>query len=229
MSEELNKKVLSMTMNGEMEMKPASLTEMQTFADLLMQSQAVPNWFDTRVKLMGAIQKCLALGINPVIGISKMYYVNGTLAVMSELLLKKVLASGLAQDYNEILIDKEYKTISLANKNLDKEPWAAVVTSRRHSTAVTRESYFTMDDAERAKLSTNPKRDVWQKYQGRMLTHRARSAHLLDNYSDIVGGVEIVEFQPEERDVTQQNKLNGSSQIMKELLNEEVVVPIITN
>ncbi len=165
-------------------------------AKCFVMSKMVPRAFDTPEKVLTAMQYSYELGLKPLTGMRQIAIINGIPSIYGDLPLAMVESSGLLEDIEEYLFDKDYKKICLENKNLDVNIFGAFCRVKRKNRSAT-EKVFTIDDAVYAKL-LNPdgksNRECWAKYPKLMLKYRARSMALKDSFSDVLSGIAIAEY-----------------------------------
>lgn len=175
---------------------------------VLMKGNAFPKTMDTPEKCIAAWNlACTFKGVSAQRALSNMMYVNDALSLWGELPKALAEATGEIEDFEIFVVDDEYNTISPENKNLDKDPFAAICKVKRKGR--TKNSYyFTTAEAERAGLLR--KKGPWQDYAKIMLKRRAQSEALKFEFSDALMGANIAEYThnvyPEMKDVSPEIK-----------------------
>lgn len=198
-------------------MSPKDSAEEWRIADLMLKSRALPKQFENVAQVIMAMQFLKAHNLPPMIAIRQTTIINGTLSIWGDLPKALVDRSGLMEDFEEILFDKEYTPISYQNKNLHHVVWgAACVTKRKDKPAITRS--FTMDEAKIAGVLDKTS-SVWKSYPRRMIQMRARSIALKDAFPDVLSGISINEYD--------HNMLGGDEDLSQ--LSTDSARPMLTS
>ena len=104
-------------------------------------------------ELFLCLQVASALGCKTVgdlvLAVSNMYFLKGSVHLWGDLPLSIVIKSGELEEIREFFIDKNYKEICLANKNLEEDPIAAICIIKRKGDKP-KEFYLTIKDLERS-------------------------------------------------------------------------------
>jgi hypothetical protein len=140
-----------------------------------------------------AMQYAYELGLKGITALRSIMVVNGAPSIFGDLPLALVRKSGKLVAIKEILIDKNQKEIKLENNNLNEEVFGAICTTIRRDGNINQEhtTHFTVQDAKNAGLWGGK---VWKVYPKRMLQVRCRSQNLKDQFSDVLSGVQILEY-----------------------------------
>lgn len=215
-----NKKSLAPLENGLL--VPANFEDQYRLAKCYIESKLLPKSFDTPEKVITGLQFVRELGLKaPLAALRGVAVINGTPSLFGDLPLALVKASDLILSMDEFLVDKESRRISLENKNLTAEPFAAVChTVRKPNIVVT--TVFTIEDAKKAGLLG---KGVWVSYPKRMMQMRARGLNLKDNFPDVLAGMAVAEYdfnydvQDDKGQVTVEVSNTNSSDLNKELLS----------
>lgn len=154
-----------------------NLDEALRFCKWAVESGLLPNGIKTVAQAFVILQKGAELGFSPMASFEFIYPVNGRPRLMPAGALAKVKASGLLADYDE-RTDGEGETLR------------AVVTSLRRGTARPVATEFSWGDAKRAGLIG---KDNWRNWPQRMVLARARGFNLQDNFTDLLGGLQVRE------------------------------------
>ncbi len=179
---------ISITGKGFIEAKDSS--EEYRIAKIFLDSGAVPSMFKNPAQVMMAMQFLKRFAMDPVVCIRQVCIINGSLSIWGELPLGLVRRFGTLEIFEEFFFDKNYKTVSFENKNLDSEIWGASCLIKMQGSSLLQRA-FTRDDAERARLWD---KSIWKLYPNRMLQMRTRSWALKDAAPEIIGGVSILEY-----------------------------------
>lgn len=194
---------------------PSSIKDLIYLSRLYHQSGAFSKSFASPQAVFVALQMSVEMGISPAKALNWMYVVNGRVNTHSGGPLALVQSSGLCEEYDEYLIDKDYRRVCVDNKNLDTEPFAAVCISKRKDKPSPMVTYFTVKDAHRADLS---KKNNWKQYPGRMLLSKARQHNLSYNFADAIGGLETdVPASISSVDATDEAKAKDMDEALKKL------------
>lgn len=156
----------------------------------LVESKMVPESLDSPQKLFAARQLCREIGLPVMSAIRQVCVINGSPSLWGDTPLAIVRRSGYLEHIREYLIDKDYKEISVENKNLDAEIFAAVCEIKRKDFDK-RSYFFTIAQATKANLLTKA---IWKLYQSRMLSMKARGLALKNEFSDILMGIAMAEY-----------------------------------
>jgi hypothetical protein len=158
--------------------------ELRTMEDLYRFAQAVamtpfaPKDFKTPEAIMIACQYGLELGLTPMQSLQSVAVINGKPSLYGDGLLGVVLASGLVDDFSEVLEG-------------EGDERRAVCRVKRRGVSTVCERTFSVKDAKAAGLWG--KGGPWSSYPNRMLGMRARSWALRDLFSDVTRGMIAVE------------------------------------
>ena len=228
MNNELNTEVeaIKQEKTEKKELKPISIntdglieakdnTELMRYCQVMIQSGAVPDRFDTPQKLFGALMLTRGLGL-PDSSVRQVANVHGTPSIFGDLPLALCRKHGNITHFKEMWFDQNYDVISFENKNLTAETWGAVCIVGRDGQEPQSFS-FTLKDASQAGLWPDKNGSKpWMKYTSQMLRYRARSIALKSICPDLISGVSILEYDQHEtitveRDANVINKadLNG--------------------
>lgn len=198
-------------------LEPKDSGEEWRVAQLMLDSQALPQVFKNVPQVIVATQFLKEHKIPVFSGIRQVTIINGALCIWGDLPKALCDRSGLLIDFEEFLFDKEYRPISFDNKNLDAEVFGALCkVERKDRSALIRT--FTVAQAKLAGLLG---KNVWRVYPNRMLQMRARSIALKDCFPDILMGTSIAEydfdilpgnksFEPKQKIATVADEINQS-------------------
>lgn len=170
---------------------PQNIEEAFRVANAFHKSGLLPARFTSAEMVLTAMQFVLELGLKPLTAMRQLAVVQGTPTIFGDLPLSLCYASSYLESIREYVIAKDGKEICVANGNLNEAAWGAVTIVKRRGDPNILESFFTMDDAEKAGLIKSP---TWQKYPKRMLRYRARSQALKDKFPDALNGISILEY-----------------------------------
>ena len=195
--------------------------ELMRMIRIFMKGVAFPKSLDTEEKIIAAWQVAASLKIPPMIAMQNMAVINGSVAIWGQLPKALAEATGELEKFRLFYIDKEHNEISLANKNLNVDPWAAVVQMARKGRA-TNEYFFSTDDAQKAGLLN--KSGPWKDYRKVMLARRAMGQAIKFEFPDALMGISIAEYDhheaPDLKDVTPAKAVrdaNAASQFWEEI------------
>lgn len=212
--------------------------EMLRLCGALISAQAVPERFDTPIKLFGAIQFVRDLKL-PDTAIRQVANIEGTMAAFGDLPLALAQRTNELCYFREQWFDKQYNVISFKNKNLDAEIWGAVCYIGREGVLdpetgknAIEDFSFTLDDAKKAGLYPAKKRDgtpspnsPWSKWTQLMLRYKARTIALKSVFADAIHGIAIAEYDFEQMpnviDVTPKESKNATADALRAAAAQE--------
>lgn len=177
-----------------------SLEAQLSFAEKMIQQRMVSETFKNPSQVVVAIQWAHSMNMNPVTMLRMCYVVNGRPCLWGDGPLGRVQAAGLIEDMEEFFVDEKYNKISIGNKNLDKEPRAAVCRIKRKGQGTWQEDYFSIEDLERSGINLKPKKkgggekEVWKAWKRLMMRYKARTLCLKSKFADVLSGVDIAEY-----------------------------------
>lgn len=171
-------------------LKPKNANELAILADRFVKSGMLPKSYQTAAQVITAWQYAGELGLKPMSALRQIAVINGTPSIFGDLPISLVERSGELDWRREFIIDEEMNEINWTNKNLKARPWGAVCILKRKGREPI-ERFYTIEEAKQANLFKN---DVWNRYTKIMLKYRARSQAIKDEFSDVLGGVAIAEY-----------------------------------
>lgn len=199
----------------------STIEEQFRLATAYYKSRMLPAHYDSPEKVLTAMQLCFELGLKPLTGMRQIAVINGVPCLYGDLPLAVVRASGKLERIKEFFIDKEYKEVCRRNKNLEAEVIGAVCILKRFGKPE-EEKVYTVADAKQAKLWGTK---VWAVHPKRMLQMRVRNWNLKDNFSDILNGVGIAEYDfnvsPENAEREVQCEVEPSVQSVNEMFGKK--------
>lgn len=198
-------------------------TELVRMIQIMMKGQAFPKSLDTPEKIIAAWQVAASLKVPPAVAIQNMAVIHGSVCIWGQLPKALAEATGELEDFRLVLIDVDQKQISLENKNLNSDVWAAVCQIKRKG-RTTNEYVFSMKDAAQAGL--DKKAGPWKDYTKVMLSRRAIAHAIKFEFPDAVMGIGIAEYDlneaPDMRDVTPRRTNRDEAQAMADKLRAAV-------
>lgn len=164
-------------------------------ADAMFKGKMVPKSYESAAQVFAAMEYAIQLGLRPMVALQKIAIVNGSPALWGDLPLALALDKGLLPWHKCFLIDKDHKEICFKNKNLDVEPWGAVMQGIRkgHEERGEQERFFTKPMAEKAGLPKKEKTPWGQGYDWRMMMYRAQQQFIKDITPDAIYGIPMAE------------------------------------
>lgn len=176
--------------NGKV--KFTSIDQQLSYASMLIQSNVLPTRYTKPEQVVVAMQFAAEMGLQQgVTSLRQIAVIKGTPSIYGDLPLAIVRASGKLKMYREFILDKQGKKICMENGNLLAQPYMAVVQAQRVGEDHIEEKFFTADQARTAGLINN---ETYRKYLSDMLTYRARSRLLKVQFSDVLHGIAIAEY-----------------------------------
>jgi hypothetical protein len=173
---------------------PLDTGQLAGVAKSFLDSKALPKQFTNVAQVVMALQYARQIGFvnRELAALRQMTIINGTLSIWGE--LPKALAenTGELEYMVEEVWDKDYKPISLENKNVAAEIFVSVCRGKRKGKPeVTK--WFTWKEAETAGLVSKTG-SLYKIYPRRMMQMRARSLFLKDEFPDALSGIAIAEY-----------------------------------
>ncbi len=184
-------KTVEMTISNSGTFELTSLDKQMAFANSLINKGLVSETYKNPSQLVLAIQTCLALGVDPTMGLKWSYVIGGKPAFFGDFPLMMVQKSNLLEMIEEFFVNDKFEKICFENKNLKDKAYAAICRVKRRGDSAILESFFTVDEAAVAGLFKN---QTWNKYTKDMLMYRTRGRCLRGKFPDALGGLEIAEF-----------------------------------
>lgn len=159
-------------------LRPASFSELSTFATMAAKSKMVPPSFHNKPEdIMLAVQMGSELGLAPMQALQNIACINGRPAVWGDAAIGICRAAAVCEDIREYT---EGDGDNLTAFCMAKRRGASPVLAR-----------FSVADAKRANLWG--KAGPWQQYPVRMLQMRARGFALRDAFPDVLKGIVTAE------------------------------------
>lgn len=171
---------------------PQDAEQAWRMAEMIAKSGLAPRDMQSPEKIVTAIFTGLEIGLKPMQAVQSIAVVNGRPTVWGDAALGLVEASGLLEDFEEIVEG-------------DGDAMVARCRAKRQGRASAIERTFSAADAKAAGLWN--KSGPWQQYKRRMLQLRARAFTLRDGFADVLKGLQITE---EARDYTLGPVENGT-------------------
>lgn len=172
---------------------PKTTAELKTVLETIAKGGGFPEIFNTPEKRIAGYSLGRALlGDKWQLALNNMYYHKGKLCIFGE------LPGGLAEHTRQVeekeiyCIDKDYKRICLAEKNLNAEPFSGICIIQREG-RVKKEFFFTLEDARSAGLYPAKPEAAWTKHTKTMLERRAMQKAIKFEFPDAVMGVPMME------------------------------------
>jgi len=174
--------------NGQL--KGGTLQEQWKLATAYCRSGMLPKSYNTPEKELTGMQYAYELGLSPLSALKNIAVINGQPSLWGELPLAIVRNSGKLVRIKEYNIDKDYKEICIANKNLNAHLYASICELEREG-GEKKEFAFTRDmyKAQGAGVTA-----IWNKFESIMFKRKARSIGLKDMFGDILEGLNIAEY-----------------------------------
>lgn len=157
---------------------------------MLVDSKMVPAAFDVPGKLFAARQLARELGLPVMAASRQIMVINNTPAIWGELPLALVHSSGKLESIEDYFIDAQYRRISLENKNLNAEIFAAICEIKRKDHPK-KTFHFTLAQAQTAKLTGKA---IWKDWLSIMMFRKARGLAIKSEFPDVLQGVAIAEY-----------------------------------
>lgn len=156
---------------------PVTLQEKLEMANVFVKSNLMPRGFDKPEKVVIALEMGHELGIPPLIAIMNIAVINNKPTLKADMMVALALRSGKIEDIRISFIGKEHE---------NDENYGCRVTIKRKGIKTLFKATFTRRDAKVAGLN---QKDNWQKYERRMLKHRATAFCIRDSLPEIFAGI----------------------------------------
>jgi hypothetical protein len=211
-------KTVEMTLTKEGTFELTSLDKQLAYANSLITKGLVSDTYKNPSQLVLAIQTCLALGVEPTMGLKWSYVISGKPAFFGDFPLMMVQKSGFVESIEEFFVNDKLEKICFENKNIKDKVFAAFCRVKRKGDAAVLESFFTVDEASMAGLFKN---QTWNKYTKDMLMYRTRGRALRAKFPDALGGLEIAEFiEGVETKETEKERANNITRLYSDVTSE---------
>lgn len=139
-----------------------------------------------------AMNLAIERGKGPFSFLHSSYEVKGKITEWGADALGAVYASGKVKSLEFFFMSKEGKRID--ELDILTPAWAAVAVGERSDMPVRVIRYFTEDDARKANLLGNPKKETWAQYTRRMLETKAIGHMLKVAFPDVIAGLDMPEY-----------------------------------
>lgn len=156
---------------------PASLQDKLEMANIFIRSNLMPRGFDRPEKIVIALELGHELGLPPLIAIMNIAVINNQPTLKADMMVALALRSGKVADLR----------ITFQGNDDD---FGCIVFLKRKDIESPFTSSFTRRDAKVAGLYS---KDNWQKYERRMLKHRAIAFCVRDALPEIFSGIYLPE------------------------------------
>lgn len=199
--------------------------ELANAASMMIQTSMAPDHLKKEGKpaVMAAMVLCKQFNL-PQKAMNQMAFVKGKLTCYGSLVTAIAQKHKKYGEKREFFVDENIEEICVANKNLKAKPYAAVVQIKKKGEHHWTEYFFTIEDAEEAKLLTSATKpdSGWRKYMRDMLMHKARKRALNAEYASALEGIEyhedVAEVYETARDVTDADDTQTEAQKLEEEL-----------
>lgn len=152
---------------------PENIQEAFKLAETLVSSGFLPSAVSTPAQALAIMLAGRDFGLSPMQSFRGLHVIEGTVSMSADLMVARVLSSGLAKYFRRIEGDGSIATYETHRKG-DPEPIRLS---------------FTAVEARAADLIGNDRKKNWKKYPAAMLRARAKSALARDVYPEIFFGI----------------------------------------
>lgn len=167
-----------------------SLSESTRIAKALLETGCIPVQYKSVAQVLMGQQFLRQLGLPDIACLPNLAIIRGSYSLWGQ--GPKAVCQAEIEDFEEMWFDKDYNSISFANKNLNAEVYGALCRIKRKGIPTTTERTFTVDDARTAELWG--KDGPWKQHPRRMLQMRTRGWVLKDAFPDKLMGISIAEY-----------------------------------
>jgi hypothetical protein len=185
---------------------PATLHEKLEMANVFVKSNLMPRGLDKPEKVVIALEMGHELGLPPLIAIMNIAVINNKPTLKADMMVALALRSGKIEDIRISFIGKEHE---------NDADYGCRVTIKRKGIKTLFKATFTRRDAKVAGLDH---KDNWQKYERRMLKHRAMAFCIRDSLPEIFAGI----YLPDELENIEHGNNNNTIIMEPEEVIEEV-------
>jgi hypothetical protein len=185
---------------------PATLHDKMEMAEVFVKSNLMPRGLDKPEKVVIALEMGHELGLPPLIAIMNIAVINNKPTLKADMMVALALRSGKIEDIRISFIGKEHE---------NDENYGCRVTIKRKDIKTLFKATFTRRDAKVAGLSF---KDNWQKYERRMLKHRAMAFCIRDSLPEIFAGI----YLPDELENIEHGNNNNTIIMEPEEVIEEI-------
>lgn len=173
---------------------PTNHAQLMGFIRQLIVAKSIPKHLQNAEQVLSAWNFAAQLGLPPQPSMRNIAVIEGSPSLFGDLPLALVQRHAEFVSYEEYNIDKDYKRISLDNKNLDAEVWGGIVLLQRKGMKVPQSFAFVKVDADRAGLIERAKPNMpWRAYPQVMYIRRARIMAIRALFADALTGAAIAE------------------------------------
>ncbi len=182
------KEEIEATIKGEL--VGDTLEKQYRLARYYCKSGSLPKGYDTPEKVLTGMQYARELGLKPLSALRNLAFINGQPTLWGEMPFKMIRDKGVLVSVDDYWIDKDYKRISVENKNINAIIFAAICTVQR-TEHEKKTFWWSAEEQERSKLGV---KDIWHKFYRIMMTRKARGLAAKLEFGDIIGGAQIAEY-----------------------------------
>jgi hypothetical protein len=156
--------------------EPSTFAQLEWWADKIWQSAIIPESIKKKEHVFIIIATGRELGFTMMQSLRWLYIVNGRVALWTAAKVALIQQSPLCEYFHVVESTDKICTVRFKRKGNPE-----------------RLATWTIDDAIRAKLANDPKRDPWVKYPKKMLMWRCESDAADEGFPDVAGGLMTVE------------------------------------
>lgn len=193
MSEEYRKFQLTTKEDGSIDI--TELAAKKAYAVTLMREKVVGSTFKTPQQVILGLELCRSMKLEPIVGMKMMYVVDGKPCLFGDGPLTLVKRTGLVSFEREFFVNKDCVEISVANKNLNDEVYAAVAQFGRKGEEGIQEDYFTLDDIKNTGVDQTKygEKKTYKQWKRIMMRYRARTMALKSKFGDLLN-TDVAEY-----------------------------------
>lgn len=168
--------------------------EAWAYARTMHESGMLPRSYDSIGKVFAGMQYAAELGLKPMTALRQIASVHGTPSIWGELPLAICMTSGDFEWLDEWWETKDGVRLSVADKTMHLEAFAAFCVIKRKLLVKPVETYYDQDLARKAQLLPGKPESAWAKHTRRMLRMRARGECVKNAYPERLAGIGIGEY-----------------------------------
>lgn len=211
---EIKAEVKAISLNEQGQLLPADHNQLKSVVKTIAEGGGFPKRFDTLPKQIAAYSLGRALMKERwQLAINNIAEIQGQMMIYGELPRALAESTKEVKEFKVFVIDKDYKEICPANKNLDKEPYAGVCRVQRMGRELKEYSY-TITEAEKAgqyppmkaewkdnkrtgKMILNTD-SPWIKFTKIMLMRKSQAMAIKFEFPDALAGACVAEYDTDE-------------------------------
>lgn len=174
---------------------PKDSVELGGILEMLSRGGAFPKSFDTKEKRLAVYNLAVSImGHQWHLALNNIAEIHGKLSIYGELPRTLAERTKEVEEFEVYIVNEKYERVSVANKNLNDEPFAGVCNVKRKG-RVLKEYVYTLEDAKNGgqyppKFASSP----WIRFLKMMLMRKAQAIAIKFEFPEALVGVPIAEY-----------------------------------